>query len=154
MGGDFAPIRRDALQKRYPDLYEQRKTAGYKESAIIYTLQDIAKGNLGQKVADMRAQADKLWKDFCKYKGVDEYSEHGQSMRRQALELCVLEKKIGNCGEFATLAFHYIQRNYSEQLAEMNLTVLGVNGSRHIVVSLGGVMIGSYVIPPWTLFSN
>lgn len=96
-----------------------------------------AKGNLEQKVAEMRTQADKLWEAFCKYKGVDEHSERGQSIRTHALELFVLEKEIGNCGEFVTLAFHYIQKNYPQQLAEMNLTVLGVNGSTHIVVSLG-----------------
>lgn len=90
-----------------------------------------------QNVAAMRAQADKLWEAFCQYKGVDEYSERGQSIRRHALELFVLEKGIGQCGEFATLAFHYIQNNYPKQLAEINLAVLGVNGSRHIVVSLG-----------------
>lgn len=90
-----------------------------------------------QNVADMRAQADELWEAFCQYKGVDEHSERGQSIRRHALERFVLEKGIGHCGEFATLAFHYIQNNYPQQLAEINLTVLGVNGSTHIVVSLG-----------------
>ncbi|WP_392537313.1 hypothetical protein [Legionella sp. 227] len=137
LGKDLAPSRRERLKEKYPERYERLKAAGHKESSIIHSLQYMDRTYLEDDVEKMRNQADELWKAFCRYKGVEKYSERGQSIRRYAIELCSLESKIGNCGEFATLAFYYIQKKYPERLEEMNLTVLGVNGNSHVVVSLG-----------------
>lgn len=134
---DLTAIRKDDLKIKYKNRYEERKAAGHKESSIFHNLEYLDRLALTNEVADLREQADTLWNDFCTHKGINKNSERGQSIRRHALELCVLEKKIGNCGEFATLAFHYIQKKYPERLEEMNLIVLGVNGDKHVVVSLG-----------------
>ncbi|QMT61541.1 hypothetical protein HBNCFIEN_02945 [Legionella sp. PC997] len=137
LDNDLTSVRKEELKNKYAERYNQRKSAGYYESSIFHNLQYLDRVALANEVADIRKQADELWMAFCALKGVEEDSTRGQSIRRHCLELCVLEKKIGNCGEFATLAFHYIQKMYPEQLEEMNLTVLGVNINRHVVVSLG-----------------
>ncbi|MCW8397588.1 hypothetical protein OQJ26_02150 [Legionella sp. PATHC038] len=137
LGKDFAETRRGYLKKKYPVLYEKLKASGDKEKTIIHSLQYIDRKKLEGAVQDMRDEADELWEAFCRDKKVEKYSERGQSIRRYAVELCSLERKIGNCGEFATLAFFYIQKKYPERLEEMNLTVLGVNGRSHVVVSMG-----------------
>ncbi|WP_454782190.1 hypothetical protein [Legionella sp. WA2022007384] len=133
---DLTSKRKDELKNKYAERFEQRKAAGHYESSIFHNLQYLDRLTLANEVADIREQADKLWMAFCAHKKVDEDSARGQSIRRYCLELCVLEKQIGNCGEFATLAFHYIEKMHPGQLEEMNLTLLGVSG-RHVVVSLG-----------------
>lgn len=133
---DLTSIRKDELKNKYAERFEKLQAAGHYERSIFHNLQYLDRLTLTNEVADIREQADELWRAFCAHKGVDEDSARGQSIRRHCLELCVLEKQIGNCGEFATLAFHYIQKMYPERLQEMNLTVLGVSG-RHVVVSLG-----------------
>ncbi|WP_392537300.1 hypothetical protein [Legionella sp. 227] len=134
---DMAAKRKKELKDKYPEKYKRYENDGNDESTIFSRLEFWDMNVLEKEVDDMRGQAEKLWKAFCAKKGISLKSEHGQSVRRHALEYHVLKKEIGNCGEFSRLAFNYIQQNYPEKLDDMNLHVLGVHGNNHVVVSLG-----------------
>ncbi|CAM3083053.1 Uncharacterised protein [Legionella steigerwaltii] len=134
---DMAEQRKEQLKKKYAEQYKNRLAAGRQESDIFAFLEVLDRGILQDKIADMRKHADKLWEAFCTKKDIDINSELSDSIRNHALEYFVTKIGIGNCGEFSRLAFIYIQQKYPEQLEQMNLTVLGVNRGRHLVVSLG-----------------
>ncbi|MCW8410477.1 hypothetical protein OQJ13_15970 [Legionella sp. PATHC035] len=134
---DMAAKRKKELKDKYPERYKQFENEGNDESKIFSRLEFWDTTVLEKQVAEMRGQAQQLWKAFCAKKGISLKSEHGESVRRHALEYHFLKKEIGNCGEFSRLAFNYIQQNYPEKLDDMNLHVLGVHGNNHVVVSLG-----------------
>jgi hypothetical protein len=86
---------------------------------------------------DLREQADAIIINICDELAVERSCGSYLAIRAEVLERMTIERKIGNCEEYAILALNHIKRHHGNELKNTKLELIAVHHHVHIVLSIG-----------------